>query len=134
MEFTKDVELNIEKVLELLPFADKIPATEQDTFTRDLLVYVSEKYEILPELMLVFPLKDILKLIYIFSDKTIKIPDKKAFENAMRDLSIFYAVKENPEHKTVKALAEKYDLTLQATLWIVSKVSAKLEVDNPLKS
>lgn len=118
----------------MLPFQEGIPALQRETFAKDFLVYLGDKYTILPELLLILTLPQILQLVYVFSDQTLKIPDKKNMENAIRDISIFYAIKENPEHKTVKALSEQYNLTIQATLWIIEKVCNKFEVPNPLKN
>jgi hypothetical protein len=134
VDITKETEVNLEKILDMLPFQEGIPALQRETFAKDFLVYIGDKYTILPELLLILTLPQILQLVYVFSDQTLKIPDKKNMENAIRDISIFYAIKENPEHKTVKALSEQYNLTIQATLWIIEKVCNKFEVPNPLKN
>ena len=130
----KETEINIEKILDMLPFQENIPALQQENFSKDFLAYIGDKYTLLPELLLVLTLPQIFNLIYVFSEQTLKIPDKKNIESAIRDITIYYTILEKPEHKTVKALAEKYNLTVSATLWIIEKVCNKFEVVNPLKN
>lgn len=134
MSISKETEINIEKILDTLPISDNIPVLQKESFYKDFLAYIGDKYTILPELLLIFTFPQILNLIYVFSDQTLKIPDKKNIENAIRDIAIYYAVKECPEHKTIKLLSEKYNLTIPATLWIVDKVCTKFEEPNPLKN
>lgn len=128
---SKDIELSIEHILDILPPAN---STDIKDIMEDILVYCKDKYDLLPSLILALPPDQITKFIYVFSDTTVKVPDYKSFSNAVRDIIIFQEVKKSPQHKTVKKLAEKYDLTIQATLWIIEKVSNKLEVPNPLKN
>jgi hypothetical protein len=126
----KEVELSIEQVIEMLPPNE----VEAQSVIHDLLVYCKGKYDILPDILLAMTPEEVINFVYIFSDKTLKIPEYRLFSNSVRDIRIFQAVKADPQHKTVKELAEKYELTVQATLWIVEKVSSKLEQPNPLKN
>jgi hypothetical protein len=126
----KEVELSIEQVIEMLPPNE----VEAQSVIHDLLVYCKGKYDILPDILLAMTPEEVINFVYIFSDKTLKIPDYRLFSNSVRDIRIFQAIKADPQHKVVKELAEKYELTVQATLWIIEKVSSKLEVPNPLKN
>ena len=126
----KEVELSIEQVIEMLPPNE----IEAQSIIHDLLVYCKGKYDILPDILLTMTPEEVINFVYIFSDKTLKIPEYRLFSNSVRDIRIFQAIKADPQHKVVKELAEKYELTVQATLWIIEKVSSKLEVPNPLKN
>jgi hypothetical protein len=126
----KEVELSIEQVIEMLP-PNKMDA---ESIVKNLLIYTKGKYDILPDILLAMTPEQVINFVYIFSDKTLKIPEYRLFSNSIRDIMIFQAIQKDPQHKTVKELAEKYELTVQATLWIVEKVSSKLEVPNPLKN
>lgn len=126
----KETELNIEQVLEMLP------PNEEDAsgIVENLLSYCKDKYDILPDILLAMSPEQAIRFVYVFSDKTLKIPDYGTFSNSVRDIMIFQKIVQSPQHKTVKELAEKYELTVQATLWIIEKVSTKLEIANPLKN
>jgi hypothetical protein len=126
----KEVELSIEQVIEMLPPNEG----EAQTIISDLLIYCKGKYDILPDILLTMSPEQVINFVYIFSDKILKIPEYRLFSNSVRDIRIFQEIKKDPQHKTVKELAEKYELTVQATLWIIEKVSSKLEIPNPLKN
>ena len=126
----KETELSIEQILEMLPPSD----IEASSVIENLLIYCKDKYDILPDILLTMTPEQAVRFVYVFSDKTLKIPEYRTFSNAIRDIMIFQAVQKTPEHKTVKEQAEKYELTVQATMWIIEKVSNKLELPNPLKN
>lgn len=125
-----ETELSVKQILEMLP-PNEVDATN---VVQNLLIYTKDKYDILPDILLTMSPEQAIKFVYVFSDKVLKIPDYRPFSNAIRDIMIYQTVKATPQHKTVKELAEKYELTVQATLWIVEKVSNKLELQNPLKN
>ncbi len=126
----KETELSIEQVLEMLPPNEE----DASAIIENLLVYCKDKYDILPDILLAMTPEQVIRFVYVFSDKVLKIPDYKTFSNSVRDIMIFQAIQKEPQHKVVKELAERYELTVQATLWIIEKVSTKLEVPNPLKN
>jgi hypothetical protein len=126
----KEVELSIEQVIEMLPPNEG----EAQTIINDLLIYCKGKYDILPDILLTMSPEQVINFVYIFSDKILKIPEYRLFSNSVRDIRIFQEIKKDPQHKTVKELAEKYELTVQACLWVIEKVSSKLEIPNPLKN
>lgn len=126
----KETELSIEQVLDMLPPNEE----EAASIVKNLLIYTKGKYDILPDILLAMSPEEAINFVYVFSDKTIKIPDYRIFSNSIRDIRIFQEVQKDPQHKVVKELAEKYELTVQALLWIVEKVASKLEVPNPLKN
>jgi hypothetical protein len=121
----------VEKLMNFLPvkYNEKIPESE---LIKDLILYSSEKFDILPELSVILNVKELLKFLYIFSGKHIKIPEKKVISNSLRDLDIFYSYSKNPIKQEVAKLSGKYKITSQNVLNIVNKVSKILNKPNPI--
>lgn len=120
-----------EKVLNFLPFKPVSKSAEQELY-KDLLVYVGEKFDILPELFQILSVDVLLKFLYVFSGKTIKIPEKRLVTQALRDLDIFYCYSKTPTKIEITRLSKKYSVTPQNITTIINKVAKKLNKISPL--
>ena len=121
----------IEKLMNFLPFKYTKKVSEEE-FTKDFVNCCSNKFDILPELVHILNLKELLKFLYIFSGKELKIPEKKSILNALRDLDIFYCYSENPNKQELNRLSSKYNITNQNITGIIEKVAKSINKPNPL--
>lgn len=120
-----------EKLMNFLPFKYNKGVSEEELI-KDLLIYSSDKFDALPELTNVLKVKELLKFLYIFSGKELKIPEKRIISNSLRDLDIFYCYSSSSNKQELNRLSKKYSITVQNVMSIITKVSATLGKPNPL--
>jgi len=121
----------VEKIQDFLPFIYRLKITEEE-FYADLLLYTGDKFDVLPELTKILPLNSLLKFLYIFAGKTIRIPEKRLLSLALRDLDIYYSYVNSPQKLELNRLSKKYNITSQNVLSVIAKIANNLNKPNPL--
>lgn len=120
----------IECLMEYVPFPNQLYKIDQNMFSESLLNYMADKVTFIHELSSIMELPEILDFLYVFSGKTIIVPDAKTIRTAIRDLDIFFCLDKKDEPQEVARLAQKYGITQQAISSIRSKVIQKLNHKN----
>ena len=123
--------LTAEKLMNFLPFKYNKSVSEKELI-RDLLIYSGDRFDALPELTNILNIKDLLKFLYVFSGKELKIPEKRIISNSLRDLDIFYCYSSTPNKQELNRLSKKYSITVQNIMSIINKCSSVLSKPNPL--
>jgi Mor family transcriptional regulator len=100
-----------------------------------VLLYSAER-TLLPEIYEVFRDREaIIRFIDIFSGRTVKIPDRRIIEEAIRDVEIYLRLSDSPTQDVAGDLAHKYEME-RSDVWIVHTrtrerlENQRLEVNN----
>ena len=122
-----------ESLLSILPLPKSLYKVDEKDYMRAFLSYSSGKYTLVPELAEVLPFEYLLKMLSIFSGQVLEIPEHKSLLNTIRDLDIFFSLKNNSSTSEVNRLSQKYSLTLPAIKWISEKVAESVDMVSPIK-
>jgi hypothetical protein len=122
-----------ENLLNIVPLPKALYKVEDKDYMRAFLSYSSGKYTLVPELAEILPFEILIKLLSVFAGQSLDIPEYKSLLNTVRDLDIFFSLRNTPTAVEVTRLSQKYSLTVPAIKWISEKVAEAIDTPAPVK-
>lgn len=120
--------MSADNLTNYVPYDKLIKETEE--YKQLFFKYMEKEYDLIHEMGQLINFKELIDFLYVFSGRTIKVPDPKVILSCLRNLDIYLSLKDKEQPaQDVNRLAQKYSITADKVKNIFYVVSTMVEID-----
>lgn len=121
--------MSADNLVNYIPY-DKL-IKETDEYKQLFFKYMEKEYELIHEMGQLINFKELMDFLYVFSGRAIKIPDPKVILSCLRNLDIYFTLKDKEQPSAeINRMAQKYSISTDKVKNIFYVVSSMVELDN----